>query len=511
MKNLFVLLTLVIIFNGCSARKEITDYSQITKSKPDKLIIFCRDSSLITLDQYYLESDSVIKGTGILEKNGSANFNGDINMSEINYIAGESSGFFRGLVSVALVGTVAVALLSQSDVNKGVSYDLKFPIGNASSCPFLYSLGEKGYVLEGEAFGTGLGRGMETSTSIVLRNLDKNQHRMKLRFTNERPETHYFNYIEIDAVDHDKNSDIIADNNENYIPVYSKICPVEASANGKNILSYINKEDNILWYEDISPASGCRDTLFLTYDNSQTSEYGTLIVNGINTYFGTYTYYYLNSLLGDKYLEFMNCVETDSGVINDLQDYLKESSLTIDVYNGKEWQNVGAIKPEANYTSFTKGIRFKIPEGTGNRLNLRMTALKDVWKIDNICCDLSKVKEPVVHIQKIVNASKNNNENILGNINYDDGNYCVLLPDDKIDINFIPQPIEDGRKITFAVKTKGYLQPWPWREEKMDGSQIVKIEEGKKIEFVKNLIQNRNFFLPLIYSEWEKEKHLFNK
>jgi hypothetical protein len=319
MKKLFISLIVAILIGGCSARNEITNYSQITHDKPDKLIIFCKDSSLITLDQYFLVSDTIIKGSGILEKNGSISFNGDINLSDINYIAGESSSFFRGLVTVALVGTIAGVLRSETDMNKGVSYDLKFPVGNASSCPFLYSFSKEGYVLEGEAFGTGLGRGMETSTVIVLKNLDNSQFQMKVRFTNERPETHYFNYIEADAVEHDKNSEIISDNNENYIPVYSKTCPVEAVANGSDILSYINKKDKKLWQEDLTPSCGTMDTIYLAFENNKRSEDATLIVDAMNTYFGTYTYYYLNELLGDKYLEFMNCIETDHGVINDLR------------------------------------------------------------------------------------------------------------------------------------------------------------------------------------------------
>jgi hypothetical protein len=509
MKKCFILIIVTILLGGCSARNEITKYSQITYDKPDKLIIFCKDSSFITLDQYFFESDSIIRGIGLLEKNGITDFRGDIKLSEINYIAGESSSFFRGLVTAALIGTVAVVFLSESEVNKGVGYDLKFPVWNGSSCPFLYSLGGDGEVLEGEAFGVGLGRGMETSTAIVLKNLNNNQPEMKVKFTNERPETHYFNYIEADAIEHDKKSEIISDNNENYVPVYSKTIPVEASANGINILSYINIKDNKLWQEDITPAKGFRDTVYLTFDNFNRSENGTLIVDAINTYFGTYTYYYLNDILGDKYLEFMDCIETDHEVIKDLRDYLKESSLNIEIYNGKDWEYAGAIKPEANFTSFTKAIRFKISEGTGNRLNIRMTALKDVWKIDNVCCDFTKIKEPIVHIQKIVNAFKNNNENILNKVNYDDSNYCVLFPNDKIDIDFLSRSVENGKKITYAIKAKGYLQPWPWGKEKSAGKQFVKIEECKKIEFVKNLIKNRDYFLPVVYSEWNNVKQLF--
>ena len=495
---------------GCSARNEITNYSQITYGKPDKLIIFCKDSSLITLDQYLFESDSIIRGIGVLEKNGTTDFNGDIKLSEINYIAGESSNAIRGLVTAALIGTVAAVLLSEKDINKGVGYDLRFPVGNLSSCPFLYSSNGDGYVLEGEAFGVGLGHGMETSTAIVLRNLDNSQPQLNVRFTNERPETHYFNYIEADAIEHDKNSQIIVDNNENYIPVYSNTAPVEAVANGGDILSYISKKDKKLWKEELTPAFGCRDTMYLTFDNGEMCKNGTLIVDGINTYFGTYTYYYLNELLGDKYLEFMNCIETDQGVISNLRDYLKESSLNIEVYNGKNWEYAGAIKPEANLTSFTKGIRFNVPEGAANLLRLRITALKDVWMIDNIYCDFTRIKEPEVHIQKIVGALKNNNENVLNKVNNNDSNYCVLFPNDKIDINFLPRSIKEGKKITYAVKAKGYLQPWPWGKEKTENCRIVKIEEEKKIEFAKNLLKNRDFFLPVVYSAWEKEKHLFN-
>jgi hypothetical protein len=40
--------------------------------------------------------------------------------------------------------------------------------------------------------------------------------------------------------------------------------------------------------------------------------------------------------------------------------------------------------------------------------------------------------------------------------------------------------------------------------------QFVNIQNDLKIEFVKNLIKNREYFLPVIYSEWEKDKNQFN-
>jgi hypothetical protein len=506
MKKLFLLLPIISLLIGCATRKEITNYSDIRDDKPDKLIIFLKDSSLITLNSYSLEEDSLIIGKGTVEKNGLIDFNGKIKLSDINYLAGESSSGFKGLITIALIGATAAVLLSEYNINKGVGYELKFPEGG-SSCPFLYSLNGNGYQLEGEAFGTGLGRGMETSTSIVLKNIDYSRPEMNVRFTNERPETHYFNNIEVVAIEHEINSEIIADNNENYIPIYSKINPLSANANGHDILSYINKNDKKYWEENLTPAKGNKDTIYLTFDNNTMTSSGTLIVDAINTYFGTYTYYYLNNLLGDKYLEFMNCIETDSSLIYDLKDYLKESSLMVEVYNGKEWDNSGYIKPEANFTSFTKGLSFKIPQSAGKQVKLRMIALKDVWKIDNICCDFSKKNEPAVHSQKIITAIKNDHENILNNINTCDNSYCVLLPNDKLDIKFQPQAPSEGNKITYAIKSTGYLQPWTWK--KNQHLELVNLSKENRIGFIKSLIKNRDFFLPLIYAEWQKEKYLF--
>ena len=507
MKKHFLFISLALLLWGCATRTEITNYSQITDNSFNKLIIFCKDSSLITLDKYLLKHDSIIIGDGIIEKNGRKEFSGEIKLSDIKYLSGQSSSFYRGLVTTALIGTVAAIILAERNANTGVGYELKFPTG--SSCPFLYSAGKDEYSLEGEVFGTGLGRGMETTTAIVLNKLDISQSDMKVRFSNERPETHYFNYIEADAIIHDNNSEIISDNYENYIPVYSRTAPGNAIANGKDILSHINKKDKILWTESISPSLGTMDTLYLTFDNYNRSKNGTVIVDAINTYFGTFTYYYLNKILGGKYLEFMNCIETDYSVIKDLREFLIESSLNIEVFNGEKWEYTGNIKPEANLTSFTKGMRFRIPVGAGDQLHLRITSLKDVWKIDNICCDFSKINEPAVHIQEIYKVVKNCDENIWNKVNYDDSNYCVLVPNDKIDIQFRPLTPVEGKKITYAIKTKGYLQPWQWKNEKAGSYPILKIEEEKKIEFVKNLIRNRSYFLPVIYSEWEKDKHLF--
>ena len=76
--------------------------------------------------------------------------------------------------------------------------------GGGGSCPYIYSWDGNDYKLEGEAFGTALGRALETQTSIVLKDLKSSDNRLKLKLTNERPETHFFNDIKLVAIETDE-------------------------------------------------------------------------------------------------------------------------------------------------------------------------------------------------------------------------------------------------------------------------------------------------------------------
>ena len=80
--------------------------------------------------------------------------------------------------------------------------------------------------MEGEAFGIALGKAREMITCTVLSALNTTEQNLKVRITNERPETHFFNTIALQAVEIDQKAKIFADNDQDLWPVYTPKKPI---------------------------------------------------------------------------------------------------------------------------------------------------------------------------------------------------------------------------------------------------------------------------------------------
>lgn len=499
MKNLLIIF-LLFFFYGCY-REEITQKKQIENLNDyKKLNVLTKDSALITLSEFKLINDSLLYGKGF-RVNGSDKiiYDDTININEVNYIAGEYNNSFASLVSygalAATLGIIGGSIESGSEVSQFFIYDEE-----GSSCPFLYSINNGEKFIEGEAFGRGLGRAFETTTPIVLKNINNNKKYLDIRFTNERPETHYFNAVDISYVKHSKAKKVISDNNDNLLLVNKNlISPDSAVYNKHQILDKLKAIDNLQFESDENISLNYKDEVELTFKNNSNSN-GTLVLNLVNTYFGTFTYYYLNSILKSDYIRFIDLLENNKEVKSIIEDYVLETSLKIEVWNGSSWDSCGIIKPEADSVYFLKGVKIETPKA--DLVKIRLSSLKDVWKIDYAALDYSY--EAVNNSDKCIII---NEDEELKSI---DAKYKVLLPGDSLNLAFEGVQSEED-DISYVVNTTGYLLPWMMgRNQYYD---VVNAPENvnEKLEFCKNLIKYRSLFYPILYKEWYKQKVKFNK
>lgn len=205
----------------------------------------------------------------------------------------------------------------------------------------------------------------------------------------------------------------------------------------------------------------------------------------------------------------MNCIETDTAVLRSLQGFLDESSLQVSFWNGSQWIGCGVIRPEADYTTFTKGIRITFPPELGDKVRVRLTALKDVWKIDSFSMDFTPYRKSTIKVLQATSAFKIRKGDFRETLNFADGKYCVLLPGENMELGFSGCEPGKGKKITYGVRTRGYLQPWFPGPESAFAFPVIQVKGDARIEFAKTILRERNYFFSQIYAEWDAKKHLF--
>ncbi len=506
-----------LFIDGCVTTERITRRSELNNYKTGIITVVMRDQTRYVLYEYSL-SDSSLIGTGSLTKDGGlTSFHGSILLSDIHYIQTNSVNYMKALlvagVSAFFVANF-IAMLNDSPVPSLQTttiterYYLPDPTG---SCPFIYSWDGVKYTREGEAFGIGFGKGLELTTCTILRSLKECDNELKVRITNERPETHFFNSVQLRAVETDTNALVFADCNNKLWQVYHPIEPISATDNSiKSVLNKISSHDNNFWESDLAQTSSnpkYEDVVDLSFPNPKRKKNGSLIIHAINTYLGYAIFQKTFEFLGDEAADFMIDVERDPELIANVRDWMTKAAIKVAVWNRNTWEKVGIVNLEEDVIPFAKLVRINTADTTSDSIKVRLTCLTDSWKIDAVQMDWSDA-EPLRDVPlEIVRATSADNESIIPQLRAIDDSYYIMLPPDKMDLTFRPLKCLPGKKFQYALNACGYLHEWfPAPKENSQMMAVNFISSGSKSDYIKNLIKHEDIFLPLIYSEWFKMK-----
>jgi hypothetical protein len=471
------------------------------------------DGSLYELTQYSLTDTSLI-GTGYIRSKGSGSFSGELPLAQIRYIQSSRTSFWKGVAAAGAIGLFIAAAspaLESADfsVTPQEGYHPPYSGGyGGGSCPFIYSWDGRRNVLEGEAFSVALGASLELMTSTVLKSLKADSLLSRVVITNERPETHHFNTITMQAVEADRNADVILDPSNIPWPVY-RISPPDAASTpfSKDILPAIGRQDGIFW-----GANGrsepipehFRDVLEAEFTVPDHTTDGTFVVRAMNTKLSNTVFDLLFRFLGDQSLAFLNAVENDPEMVSTLKDWIRECSLKISVWHEDGWQQIGAVTPEANEVGFSRAIRIRIPESEP-KVRIRLESLSRVWMLDAIGIDWTPVRALPGRGMRLVSATGPRGEDLRTTLKASDDAYAVLFPPQSIDLRFQTSGVAPkGKKFVYVLNVQGYLYEWFTSRTEVAGGLPV-VREADKIPFLKFLLRNRGLFLGQVFAEWERK------
>lgn len=513
-----ILLITIFLIEGCSTTNQISKRSQLSDPiKTGTIYVFTKDSIIYEFKNYKI-TDTTLVGSGTKRKDGISNaYSGQLSLMDIKYIQAREFSFMKTLYAAGVCITFFRYSLSQLNVNEEFKINQHIytysPVGGGGggggSCPFIYSWDGRQYHLEAEAFGIGFGKALELKTSSVLPSLKEDDGKLKIRITNERPETHYFNSVELVAIESDKSATVILDAQNVPWPVYLPSSPISAyDCSNNNILNKISQKDHIYWetdWKDNNIFTNIEDTIEIKFELPKGPKSGSLIIHSINTHLINAVYSKVFGFLGDDYLAFINAIDNDPEMISLIKQWIEECTLKAYVLKNGRWEKLGIVYPEANETPFSRIVRFDFEDNDEETLQIRLISVKDVWKLDAVQIDWTEVKPLESLPVKLISAIGPNGENSISQIQFADANYLTLLPPQKLELTFLPKAPPKNKKITYALNVQGYL--YEWLQEERSNSRALPVNfifEDSKIDYLKSLLKHKEIFLPLIYSEWKK-------
>lgn len=503
----FVFCCILLGTGSCSITRNYTTRSELWEHS-GRLLVLTKDSAKYYLDRFSLK-DSTMQGFGTREhRNFVADFEGEISLKDVTYVIGSPAINFwdvLGFTAVLLAATPAIEAAGgpSSSVNAA---EYPEPLGGGSSCPTLYAWNGSAYELDGEAFGTALGKALETETGTVLHSLKPAEDLLRVRISNERPETHYLNSVRLYSVAHDPRSRVVLDGQNRPWSASHPLQPVSATDHsGRSVLSLIGASDNATWCSDLAkalPGLDFKDEIILEFEAGKSSMAGVMI-RAINSRLSAVAFQKLYEVLGNEAIDFVFAAERDPEMILLLKQWLDIASLHVSYLTRDGWKEAGTVLPEASEVQFERLVLLDPASVDQDHLTIKLSALAGVWEINSVTVDYT-LGPPLLMSPAPMISSRGPRQFTSGDtILHSDGAYLMLWPGDNLFLEYEQPQTMRTESVTYVLLTKGYLYEWP-SADYVFGKEIFPAARGSRLMAAKVLLSNEGILLPLIYEEWKK-------
>ncbi len=513
-------LAVVMLMTGCSTTERVTRRSQLANPyATGPIAVLMKNGTQYRLENYRLDDSTLQALSGSFEfppdGTGARGFQGEIPLRDIAIVQTSSTSFGKALFGIGVTAVFVGAAISYLGgdnsfrIGQQVRYVGPMGGGGGESCPSIYSWNGGGYVLEGEAFGTALGKALETDSWIALPSLTVSHGVLKLRVANERAETHFVNSVRLVAAEVNSGETLCVGSDGTLWPLAHLTAPVSAvERGGKNILPQVISRDGKYWQSDVvppSPSDDFTDELLVRFVKPEGGTAGSvsLVLTAINTDLSAAAFSKICGYLGSQTLDFMKAIEQDPEMIASLRWWKDQSRLRVSAWNGRDWVNIGEVTPEATAVPFARLVRFSTTIMMDDTAVIRLESLRDVWKIDAIQVDWTPAQPLQVRPVRLISAVGPEGDDVAASIASGDDQHVVLLPPETMNLTFEPIRPSPKKKVVYAVNVAGYLHEWiPQAKDTSIATVVSLIPSAQRLEFLKLIFRNKGVLLPAIYSEW---------
>jgi hypothetical protein len=509
-------IALVGILSGCATARKLTTRDEFAELKADQAItVYAQDERVYALRQHAL-GDSAIRGSGTLSQRGqSSPFQGSIPFDQIIAVKTNSRSAMKGLAMVGITALFVAYLAEASRAQDGLTGHatvISAFTGSGSSCPYLYAWDGSRFELQAEPFGIAWGRALELTTAHLLPAARAEHGVVRLRLTNERQETHYADSIHLLAIELGEAAGAVLDGQGRAWPLEHPVAPVAARDESEgDLLPEVAAVDGRLWECDLSrltPTSGYEDVLEFEFVRPRETGSGLLVLTGINTALSSAVYSSLCRVVGGEAALLAHAIETDPELIAQLRRYLRDASLEVRLWNGRDWEVAGVLQPEASAVTFTRALRIAVPPGAGDTVKVRLRSMADVWRIDALAAEWGDSRPLPMQSLDMLSAVGPAGEDVRDALGRDDERRAVLLPPDRVELAFsAARPSQARGRVVYAVTARGYLHEWDPRPQGDDAvAGFLPISEEHPIEILKRLLDHRDQVLQPVYETWRRTR-----
>jgi hypothetical protein len=369
------------------------------------------------------------------------------------------TGFLIGLAVDATI--IAVALIANS--NDEPPYHPPADTG-ITSCPFVYSLADSGYIFDAEPFGAAICRSLQRTDLTVLEHVQDNGGFYRFRITNELAETEFLDEVSLLAVDHPDSVQVVPSFDGTLHTVCSPQLPLSAlDYRNANVLDMVRLRDTEFWVSNPFGRNPniddqIRDGLEMEFAKPPEARFVKLALNVQNTLWGAEMLNKAIALLGPNADAWYAGIARSTNAQKSLeQAMIREGMLVVKMWDGACWKDADFVWGVGPRMPKDQLVKLDIGGITGNKLRVRLESTAGFWMINSVLADYSADSPLEITKLAATEATDQLGRNIRPVLARIDGNYYVMPTNsDRAEIAFIAPAPRNGMNRSLVLKCTGY-------------------------------------------------------
>lgn len=354
--------------------------------------------------------------------------------------------------------TTSNQVLSYLGVTLGAAVVAGAIILATSSCPYVSAYDGHQFSLQGEAYSGAVYPQMVKDDYMPLKMQPTADGYLQLKISNELKEKQNTDLAELITVTHNKNTEVLTDDQGNLYEIIDPKTPVSALfSNQKNVTEYVEKKnDNKILFFDDTLASA--NYVTLVFSKPKETAKAKLVLTLKNSLWMDYVYNEMLRGLGTYYYNFAKQQNKKSTA--ELNHWAKEQQMPMEVSlkvkNG--WQVIKDIQVLGPAVNRKLVVPIDITDADNETLQIKLSSGFLFWEIDYAAIDYTQNSDLSVTIVSPQKAIDENSNDVLAKLINPDANYLEQPSiGNTVTINYPYTPVTDPEKTqSFILHTKGY-------------------------------------------------------
>ena len=328
-----------------------------------------------------------------------------------------------------------------------------------SSCPFVYVKNGEEYDFIGELYPGTITANMQKDDYLPLQNISGVTDDYVLKVTNQLKEIQYTDQLQLVAVKHNKDIEVLMDS-KGQVQTFQKLeTPSKVILDGEEtgIAPAIKKDkDYFAFNTSKSTTNGTRSVIF-EFDRPKEDNDAKLYLTAKNSVWLDYIYGKFNEQFGSYYNKFQKNQQKVSADSIRMWSNGQNIPLSVFVKTNNEWQLVERINTVGPMAMRDIAVPIRLDEVVGDKLEIKLETGFMFWEVDYVGVDFTNnlnLQMEYINPSKAIDQFGNNVTKLL--VEADHNYFAQPQIGDEVVVHFPIKAPNDGLNQSFFLKNRGY-------------------------------------------------------